>query len=145
MDLAKDYKFLDAKRQVELCGSIANLRLHELITSLAGSRQSNFFQESGKDSKLKAIVILLPYGYTQSLKPIKTNASIQKRFDVCQSLSQKYFELALKNGPNGFIIESIRNLQQLLFLRSFFKCVVGNEIQEMTQSLIANSGKYLHI
>jgi hypothetical protein len=49
LEIAKDYKFLDCKRQVELCGSMANLRLDELISYLFSSRQNNFFQESGNN------------------------------------------------------------------------------------------------
>lgn len=72
--------------------------------------------------------------------PVKANLSIQKRFEVCLSLSQKYFELAINNGPNNFIIESMRNLQQLFFLRIFYKCIAGTDIHEATRNLIANTG-----
>lgn len=75
------------------------------------------------------------------LLPIKASANVQKRFELCSSLSQKYFELAVKNGPYSFIIGAIRNLQQLLFLRFFYKSVAGADVGDLTRILIKNTGK----
>ena len=85
--------------------------------------------------------MILPYGYMNHSMPVKATLSIQKRFEVCLSLAQKYFQLAINNGTVCFIIESMRNLQQLFFLRTFYKCIAGKDIQNFTENLVKNAGK----
>ncbi len=73
--------------------------------------------------------------------PIKATANVQKLFESCISLAEKYFGLAIRNGSNSFVIESMRNLQQLLFLRAFYKSVAGKDIRIFTRILIKNAGR----
>lgn len=71
---------------------------------------------------------------------VKPNLPLQKKFGLCLSLCEKHFALSLKNGPSSSILESMRNLQHLFFLRLFFKCISTSEVHDLTKSLILNAG-----